>query len=164
MMQIYQLCGDVLKLREWVKSHLQYDTGTGDLWLPIVLTAKGPLYAEVIGLKSGFSLNHISPETGLVVEYDKTLIPYQQPIHLTDNIRQPLYYLGYQLLDYLLAPPSVYLIQFTIKEEKIIFDRVFPFPHTPAIASIGVQEPDLFTCHYRCLQNKPILDLIIIEK
>jgi hypothetical protein len=29
---------------------------------------------------------------------------------------------------------------------------------------LGVQEPDLFTCHWYCLTGKPIRDLLILEK
>jgi len=114
------------------------------LWLPVVLTAKGPLYAEVIGLADDGS--------------------YQQPVDLSDVWRQPLYHLAYQLLQVLSAPPTTYLLQFGLPEQDLVFDRLWPFPTTPAIASIGVQEPDLFTCHWLCLTGQPISDLTIIPK
>lgn len=160
---IYQTCANISALREWVETHLNYATGTGDLWLPIVLTAKGPLYAEAIGLKSGFNIENLSPITGLIEIGTGEPIPYQQPIHLSDTIRQPLYHLAQQILSFFSAPPSVYLLQFKIIDQEIIFDRLFPFPSTPAIASVGVQEPDLFSCHWYCLQHQPILDLVIIS-
>ncbi|MGC1394917.1 MAG: hypothetical protein WA828_11615, partial [Coleofasciculaceae cyanobacterium] len=113
-------------------------------YLPIVLTAKGPLYGEVIR----------KAET----------TPYQQPLDLPDNQRQPLYYLAYQLLQALSAPPSVYLLQFGYEGKEIIFSSLLPFPDIPALASIKVQEPNLFTCYWHCLTNQPILDLTILPK
>lgn len=147
---VYQACDDVFGLRQWAEANLQVATGDFDLWLPIVLTAKGPLYGEVIGL------NTTSPG-------------YHQPVDLSDQERQPLYKLGFDLLHYLQAPPAVYLIQFGLvadlaQGKGIGFDRIFPFPAAPAVASLGVQEPDLFTCHWYCLTGKPIRDLLILEK
>jgi hypothetical protein len=143
---IHQACDDVPGLRQWVEEKLQVVTGDFDLWLPVVLTAKGPLYGEVIGLDAS------SPHG------------YRQPVDLSDQQRQPLYRLGFDLLHHLQAPPAVYLIQFGFAQEKIGFDRLFPFPAAPAVASLGVQEPDLFTCHWYCLTGKPIRDLLILEK
>lgn len=117
----------------------------GDLYLPVVLTAKGPLYGEVISEGEATSR-------------------YQQPVDLPDNQRQPLYHLAYQLLQSLSALPAVYLLQFGYNEQNLVCDRLWPFPGVPAIASIGVQEPDLFTCHWHCLTGQPILDLTIIAK
>ncbi len=144
---VYQACDDVSGLRQWVEENLQVATGDFDLWLPVVLTIKGPLYGEVIG-------KDVSSPHG-----------YLQPIDLSDQQRQPLYRLGFDLLHHLQAPPSVYLIQFGLLElEAIGFDRLFPFPAAPAVASLGVQEPDLFTCHWYCLTGKPIRDLLILEE
>lgn len=111
------------------------DSFLGDLWLPIVLTKKGPIYGEVIG--EGEIPNS-----------------YEQPIDFSnhgsdgydDQIRQSLYYLGYQLLESINAIPSVYLLQFRMLEQEIFFDRLWPFPATPAIASVESQQPDLFAC------------------
>jgi len=87
---------------------------------------------------------------------------YYQPVHLSDRHRQPLYRLGFQLLDVLSAPPAVYLLQFAWAEEyKVCFDRLIPFPDKPAIASVGVQTPDLFECHWLCITGQPIHDLVI---
>lgn len=144
---IFQACRNLPKLRQQVQ---QFGYKTGDtqgiksLYLPIVLTAKGPLYGEVIGQK----------ETN----------DYQQPIDLPDNQRQPLYHLAYQLLKALSAPPSVYLLQFRYERKEIIANCLLPFPYLPALASIGVQEPNLFTCHWHCLTNQPIIDLTILPK
>lgn len=145
---IFQACRQVISLRQRVQQKLGYATSDGsqklgDLYLPVVLTAKGPLYGEVI-------------------REEQTANLYQQPIDLPDNQRQPLYHLAYQLLKSLLAPPAVYLLQFGYNEQNIVFDRLWPFPAAPAIASIGVQEPNLFTCHWHCLTRQPIFDLTII--
>lgn len=144
---ISQACDDISGLRLWAEKNLQVVTGDFDLWLPVVLTAKGPLYGEVIG-------RDIHNPHG-----------YRQPIDLSDQERQPLYKLGFDLLSHLQAPPAVYLMQFGLVAEKEVgFDRLFPFPAAPAVASLGVQEPDLFTCHWYCLTGKPIRDLLILEK
>jgi hypothetical protein len=145
---IYQACQDIKARRKWVQANLGYQTTIGDsplgcLWLPIVLTQKGPLYGEVIG---------------------ETEVPnfYEQPIDLPDNQRQGLYHLAYQLLEFLDAPPSVYLLQFALSNKKIIFDRLWPFPAAPAIASVGKQNPDLFACYWSCLNKQPVKELSII--
>ena len=144
---IYQACKDIKSTRYWVETNWGIKTSKnpnclGDLWLPVVLTSKGPLYGEAI-------CEGEIPNS------------YEQPVHLPDNLRQTLYHLAHELLTCLSAPPAVYLLQFSLHGNDIIFDRFWPFPAAPAIASIGVQEPDLFTCHWRCLTNQPILDLII---
>ena len=147
---IYQACQDIKGRRRWVEQNLAYktsigDSWLGDLWLPVVLTAKGPLYGEVIG---------------------EGAIPnsYEQPVELADEQRQRLYHLAYQLLQSLSAPPAVYLLQFSLRGKEIVFDRLWPFPAAPAIASLGVQKPDLFTCHWYCLTNQPIRDLTTIPQ
>ncbi|MGK7874678.1 MAG: hypothetical protein AB4426_15650 [Xenococcaceae cyanobacterium] len=146
---IYQACKDIKGRRRWVEQNLAYKTSIGDnwlgdLWLPVVLTAKGPLYGEVIG-------------EGEMPNF------YQQPVYLADEQRQPLYDLAYQLLQSIGTPPAVYLLQFSLRGKEIVFDRLWPFPAAAAIASLGVQKPDLFTCHWHCLTNQPICDLTIIR-
>ncbi|MDX2212071.1 MAG: hypothetical protein SFY66_02165 [Oculatellaceae cyanobacterium bins.114] len=148
---IYQICQDVQGLRLWVRREFGGLTGEGDLWLPIALTTKGPLYGEVIGSELETS----------AVQTDSIEVSYYQPLHLSDRLRQPLYRLGGQLLRSHQAPPSVYLMQFSIQEDQICFDRLFPFPAAPAIASIGVQIPNLFTCHWHCISGQPLQDLAI---
>lgn len=145
--EIYQTCKDVSRLRTEVKERLGYrvDRETslfGDLWLPIILTAKGPVYGEVIG---------------------EGAIPnsYQQPIHLNDRLRQSVYKLAYQLLNFLQATNSVYLLQFSCHGQEIIFDRLWPFPAAPALASLNKQQPNLYACYWYCLTNQPIPELII---
>ncbi|NJO20122.1 MAG: hypothetical protein HC838_08790 [Spirulinaceae cyanobacterium RM2_2_10] len=139
---VSQACQDVTGLRRWVEDTLGYPSGRGDLWLPVVLTARGPLYAEAI-------------------TRDVATDSYRQPFHLSDDRRQPLYRLAYELLAHLDAPPSVYLLQLARQESGLYFDRLWPFPTASAIASQGVQTPDLFACHWRCLTKEPILDLYI---
>lgn len=144
---IFSACRNLKSLRQQVE---QFGYKTGDtqgrksFYLPIVLTAKGPLYGEVI----------IQAET----------TQYQQPLDLPDNQRQPLYSLAYQLLQVESAPPSVYLLQFGYEEQEIIFSSLLPFPDIPALASIGVQEPNLYTCYWHCLTKQPIIDLTILPK
>lgn len=145
---IYQVCRNVDQLRGQV-AEWGYSTGSGNFWLPVVLTGKGPLYAEAIAQVSD------SPDK------PGDTIPYEQPFHLSDFYRQSLYKLGFRLLRLLKAPPSTYLLQFGFDRETICFDRLFPFPATPAIASINVQTPDLYECYWRCLTNQPIFDLLI---
>jgi len=139
---IIETCENLIAIRSWVKQEfgLGY-TEQGNFWLPIVLTARGAIYAEVITKFEG---------------------KYHQPYHLKDDRRQPLYSLGLQLLDHVEASPAVYLLQFDFDAtEAILFDRLIPFPDKPAIASVGVQEPDLFECHLLCTTNQPIYDLVI---
>lgn len=150
---IYRICRDVDCLRQYVQQQLDCAIGSGCFWLPIVYTEKGPLYAEVVGLDS----NTLTEEPAKHF----ASLSYLQPIHLPDIWRQPLYHLGYRLLKLLSAPPAVYLMQFGLENHQLYFDRLWPFPAIPAIASLGVQEPDLFTCHWRCLTQQPILDLTI---
>ncbi|NJK34079.1 MAG: hypothetical protein HC919_03525 [Oscillatoriales cyanobacterium SM2_2_1] len=134
-------CAQVEELRQWVRQHCGIHSGTGDRWLPVVLTARGPLYGEVIGRTAA---GH-----------------YVQPVATTDAQKQPLYGLARHVLDHLAAPPAVYLFQVAFGDPTLTFDRLIPFPDHPAIASVGVQEPDLFRCHWLCLTGNPIRDLII---
>lgn len=144
---VYQQCRDVNHLRQWVNQQLGYrvtteQTSLGDLWLPVILTAKGPIYGEVIA---------------------EGAIPnsYEQPVPLRDELRQPLYHLAYQLLSFLQAPNAVYLLQFSCQKQEIIFDRLWPFPAAPALASLRGQQPDLYTCHWYCLTAQPIPEVIV---
>jgi hypothetical protein len=146
---LYTACRDTDALRRRLESW-NYPTGVGNFWLPIVLTAKGPLYAEVIGTKADTALTTQSPQ-----------LCYEQPVHLSDVQRQPLYALGQRLLQSLTASPAVYLMQFGWQKDTPCFDRLLPFPAAPAIASLNVQVPDLFACHWSCLTGKPLLDLAI---
>jgi hypothetical protein len=140
---ISRSCQEIDQLRHLAVTTTGIKVGNGgNLWLPIIWTVRGPIYGEVIGL--------IEPDN------------YQQPIHLDDIDRQPLYQFGYQLLTQLVAPPATYLIQFSKTDSEIVFDRLFPFPATPALASIGVQHPDLFESHWRCITKQSIVDVYSI--
>ncbi|NET11238.1 MAG: hypothetical protein F6K09_17100 [Merismopedia sp. SIO2A8] len=150
---VYEKCGHLDMIREQVRTQWGYEFGNGHQWLPIVLTAKGPLYGEVIGC---------SPVMTNATQ--QTIPSYQQPIHLSDQWRQPVYRLGYSLLTDLGATPGVYLLQFALENDVLLFDRLWPFPYYPALASVGVQSPNLFECHWRCLTEQPILDLTIVPQ
>lgn len=141
-MDITTRCQQVDVLRDWVSSNYGFPhQAEGKYWLPIVLTARGPLYAEVIVQVAEGS--------------------YHQPYPLPDRVKQPLFRLARLLLNYLEATPAVYLVQFGLQDEIIAFDRVIPYPSEPALASKGVQEPDLYSCHWLCLERQPIFDLVI---
>lgn len=154
---VFQSCRDVLGLRQRVLQKLRYSTNDGRFWLPVVLTAKGPLYGEVISLAR--EACEEEPLEGLSL----TDLRYYQPFHLSDLRRQQLYQLGKHLLKLLLAPPATYLVQFGFTDSDVHFDRLYPFPSAPAIASLDVQQPDLFACHWSCLTNMPVFDLTIIS-
>ncbi len=143
---VFRFGANVAAARDRVAQELQVAVGDGNFWLPVVLTAKGPLYAEVIAAES----DKLSGE-----------LSYRQPLHLSDVWRRSLYELAFGLLNLLNAPPATYLMQFGFVGERICFDRLLPFPAAPAIASVGVQVPDLFVCHWYCLTNKPIYDMQI---
>ncbi|MBE9163255.1 hypothetical protein [Tychonema sp. LEGE 06208] len=144
---VFKFCRNVAVARDRVAEELLFPVGEGSFWLPVVHTAKGPLYAEAIAAES----DKLSGE-----------LSYRQPLHLSDVWRQQLYQLAYRLLvDILNAPPATYLMQFGFVGERILFDRLWPFPAAPAIASVGLQVPDLFICHWNCLTNQPIYDIQI---
>ena len=141
--EIYVACKDLHRQRHWVEKNLGYKTSVGDswlgnLWLPILLTEKGLFFADIIG-------------EGAIPNY------YEQPIDFPAKKRQSLYRLGSNLLEHLSATPAVYLLQFSLHNQEIIFDRLWPFPAAPALASLYSQKPDLFDYHWRCLTGKAIL-------
>lgn len=141
MQSIIQRCWEYQNLRQLVTQHWGVSTGDGNYWLPIICSRRGSVFGEVIG----------QTEQG----------DYIQPIHLTDKARQPLYRLGFELLRHLQAPPAVYLLQFGwTPAQQLLFDRLIPFPDTPAIASVGVQTPNLFECHWLCLTEQPLPEII----
>ncbi len=159
LLAIASRCGDTEAIRQQVIGNLHCDAGAGTFWLPIVVTAKGPLYAEAIG--SGASNDADGENTA-----DGENKHYQQPFYLSDRQRQAVYRLGHQVLEILEAPPAVYLLRLGLAAEgqegvKVWFDRVLPFPGEPAIASLGIQTPNLFHCHWRCITHQPIRDITI---
>lgn len=137
--KVFDACQDIPTLRHWVKQQTTYSSSTAEFWLPLIHTAKGVLYGEAIAAQP-----------------DGT---YLQPLNLTDRQRQPLYQLGFRLLKHLQAIPSVYLLGAAYQGTELLFDRLLPFPDQPALA--GVQQPDLFTCHWLCHSRQPILDVTI---
>lgn len=150
---IYRICRDISATRLRVEQELGVPTGDGNFWLPVVWTVKGPLYGEAIGLKDPATSNPFPVSS-------PTFDPqYRFPLHLSDIWRQPLYAFAYRLLRSLQAPPATYLIQFGFQGREIYFDRLWPFPAAPAIATLGVQSPDLLSCHWHCLTGKPIYDI-----
>lgn len=159
--EIYQLCQDTESLRQWVNQRFDYPIGDGQFWLPIILTPKGPLYAEAIATLHSPSAHSPSAHSPTPPPLYPSTPTYHQPLHLSDAWRQKLYRLAARLLRSLSTPPATYLMQFGTLSGEICFDRLYPFPGTPAIASLGVQTPDLFMCHWHCLTGEPILDVLI---
>ena len=138
---IYSACKDVNSRRRWVEKNLGYKTSVGDswlghLWLPIVLTDK-PVFGEIIGEGS-------MPNS------------YEHPVMIPKRQQKSLHKLTEQLLDSLDAPSATYLLQFSLYSGEIVFDRLWPFPAAPALITLKTQQPDLFSCHWRCLTGKPI--------
>lgn len=143
--QVLTKCRDRDQFRAWVQKTLGVATGDGAWWLPIALTAKGPLYGEAIAF---------DPEQG----------HFAQPCHLSDAERQPTYRTGFRILQALDAPPSLYLLQFSLGDRgRLVVDRLFPFPARPALASHGVQKPDLFACYWTCILGARLRDLVIVS-
>ncbi len=144
---IYSACKDINSRRRWVEQKLGFKTSVGDswlghLWLPIVLTDK-PIFAEVIGEGS-------MPNS------------YEHPIIIPHRQLKSLHGLADRLLDSLSAPKACYLLQFSLYDGEIVFDRLWPFPAAPALITLKTQQPDLFTCHWKCLTQQPIADKDII--
>ncbi len=147
---IYQACKDISARRRWVERNLGIKTSVGDswlghLWLPVMLKDQKIAYGEIIG--EGEMPNS-----------------YEQPIEFPKKHRQSLQCLASDLLKHLSAPPSVYLVQFSLYSNEIVFDRLWPFPAAPALASLRGQYLDLFSCHWLCLNQKPISDSPLSDK
>ena len=144
---IYSACKDLNSRRRWVEKKLGFKTSVGDswlghLWLPIVVTDK-PIFAEVIGESS---------------------IPnsYEHPITIPHHQLKSLHGLADRLLDSLSAPPACYLLQFSLYDGEIVFDRLWPFPAAPALITLKTQQPNLFTCHWKCITQQPIAEKDIV--
>jgi len=146
--KIYSACKDINTRRRWVEKNLGFKTSVGDswlghLWLPIILTDK-PIFAEIIGEGS-------MPNS------------YEHPILIPKRQQKSIHGLAEQLLDSLDAPPATYLLQFSLYNGEIVFDRLWPFPAAPALITRKTQLPDLFTCHWHCLTEKPITKISISD-
>lgn len=146
--KIYSACKDVNTRRRWVEKNLGFKTSVGDswlghLWLPIILSNK-PIYGEIIGEGS-------MPNS------------YEQPVMIPNRQRKSLHSLAEKLLNSLDAPPATYLLQFSLYNGEIVFDKLWPFPAAPALITLKTQQPDLFTCHWHCLTNQPIKEINISD-
>lgn len=139
---LWERCRQTEQLRAQVLAALGGQAGVGQLWLPLVNTPRGLLFGEAIALDA----------TG----------HWTQPLHLPDAIRQPLYDFGQRLRRYLSLPPGVHLLSADVVAGEVVFDQLLPFPGEPALASLGVQIPDLFEAHWCCLRDQPLLDLQIL--
>lgn len=157
---IFKACENVEFLRYLIAQKFGYIAKPGNFWLPVVLTQKGPIYAEAIAECSP-APEAIGSTSQLTTELLSEDLVYSQPVHFSDAMRQQIYEMAYNILKFLNASPATYLMQFGFIDREIWFDRILPFPAAPAIASINTQTPDLFTCHWYCLTNQPILDLTI---
>ncbi|BAZ44073.1 hypothetical protein NIES4102_10790 [Chondrocystis sp. NIES-4102] len=146
--QIYSDCKDINARRRWVEKNLGFKTSVGDswlghLWLPIIMTDK-PLFGEIIGEGS-------MPNS------------YEQPVDIPHRQRKSLHILAQELLNSINATPATYLLQFSLYNGEIVFDRLWPFPAAPALITLKTQQPDLFTCHWRCLTGQPVLDINVFD-
>jgi hypothetical protein len=140
--ELFEACRQVDTRRHWVLEHTEHKVcnngAIGDHWLPIIASRDGYRFGEVIG-------EGIMPNS------------YHQPINLTEAQRASVQDLGVQLLDSISASPSVYLLQFAFTPNReIVFDRLWPFPAAPAIASLNHPTPNLFDYHWRCLTNQSL--------
>lgn len=130
---IWQTCNDIDRLRHLAATTTGVNVGDGgNIWLPIIWTLKDPVYGETIGLSEDGNYRTISID-------DRDLGALEQ--------------FSSRLLIEISASPAVYLIQLKLVQTGIVFDRLFPFPATPALASIG-RKPDLFECYWRCIAHK----------
>ena len=99
------------------------------------------------------------PSAGEIIGEGAFPNSYEQPITLKNSLRGSLHELAQELLESLNAPTSLYLLQFRLKGQNIVFDRLWPFPAAPAIASLTYSHLNLFSCYWQCLthQNLPSL-------
>jgi len=113
--------------------------GAARLFLPIVWTARGPLYAEAIAQ----------------IE-DR----WVQPWDLTDATRQTLYALAFQALRGH-AQPGVYLLVLEPQAGETLAVGWRPLPDPAALVSVVVQQPDLFLCHCYAVAGWPVVEVQI---
>ncbi|ERN41264.1 hypothetical protein KR51_00021540 [Rubidibacter lacunae KORDI 51-2] len=143
---LWDACREVEGLQARAARDLSVDIATADLptyWLPVALTARGPLYGEAIASNPNRKIGYV------------------QPADFPDRIRQSLYALAFRLLRWLDAPAALYLVEVGTDGDRVAFSRLWPFPAAPALASLGVQQPDLFTAHWLCVSGQPLLDLVV---
>lgn len=164
--------------------------GVGRYWLPIIWTRKGPLYGEVIGQCGRSWANNAQGEMPLdsfrqPVHCSDALRQglYALAFRLLHGLDAlPATYLmqfwvlrsaGVSDVSAQGGGMSLDLGEWEQAWESererlaqkpapaICFDRLWPFPIAPAIASVGVQQPDLFACHWRCVTGQPIREITI---
>jgi hypothetical protein len=145
---VFHACRNIEERRAWVADSLHYkicrgESSFGDLWLPIAVTDRGIRYGDIIG---------------------EGMIPnsYTQPQPIGEKNFRSLTTLAERLLEDLNAPPSVYLLQFRSLDREIIFDRLWPFPAAPAIASLHTKQSNLYTSYWQCLQGSARLNLSLV--
>lgn len=127
---IWQTCRDIDRLRHFAATTTGVTVGDGgNIWLPIIWTVTDPIYGETIELSKDGNY---------------------RPISIDDRDCRSLEQFSRELLIEIDAPPAVYLIQSNLAATEIVFDRLFPFPAIPTLASIG-RKPDLFECYWRCI-------------
>lgn len=107
------------------------------LTLPLVVTVRGILYGEAIGQRGAIAW---------------------QPEFLSDPQRQILYRAARQIVGSSVKP-GVTLLHFVVSPEALIFKSLSPFPDESALVTLKSQQPDLFTCHWRCVLGLPVVDL-----
>lgn len=144
--KIYAACKDINSRRRWVEKNLGFKTSVGDswlghLWLPMIMTDQ-LVFGEIIGEGS-------MPNS------------YEHPVAIPKRQQKSLHNLGAQLLDSLNASPATYLLQFSLYNGEIVFDRLWPFPAAPALITLKTQQPNLFTCHWHCLTEQSISEISI---
>lgn len=145
--ELFEACRQVDARRQWVLDHTEYQVcqngAMGDHWLPVIVSGAGYQFGSVIG-------EGIMPNS------------YHQSTDVTGLQCEALRVLGHRLLDAIAAPPSVYLVQFTFSQNReVVFDRLWPFPAAPAIATLTDQAPSLFDYHWCCLMNQNLDKLAI---
>ncbi|MBC8122335.1 MAG: hypothetical protein H7Y22_10905 [Gemmatimonadaceae bacterium] len=122
---------------------LTLETEAEYLHLPLVLSTRGLLFAEAIGVRGAY---------------------HWQPEHLQDSQKQVLYAFARTLL-YRSAQepptPGVYLVRFAVTPGALHFERLIPFPDESALVTRSSQIPDLFTCHWRCSLGLPVIDVLV---
>lgn len=143
--EVFLACQDVQGMRDWVEQKLNltalsHHEGLGDRWLPAIVSTTDLCFGELIG---------------------EGAIPnaYQQPVEIADRQKRSLHSLAKKLLNSLNAPPAVYLLQVRLTPSQVLFDRLWPFPAAPAIASLHSANSDLYHLHWQCVQQQQLVEI-----
>ncbi|WP_287129840.1 hypothetical protein [Candidatus Cyanaurora vandensis] len=113
------------------------DSRVDVLYLPIIWTARGPLYGEAIARCGDF---------------------YIQPWDLSDSERQGYYQLARATLGDQ-TPAGVYLLTFEPKQGQTVAVGFTAMPTDAALVSVVVQQPDLFLCHCYAAAGLPVVEV-----